>query len=86
MKKTRVGGSKTRVGPSQMKKKGNGNTLNNSKEKKVVKGKYYHYNQNGHWLRNCPKYFIERKYEKETQGKYILLAIETCLVEYDTST
>ncbi|KAA0042323.1 gag/pol protein [Cucumis melo var. makuwa] len=39
-----------------------------------------------HWLRNCPKYLAKKKVEKEAQGKYDLLAVETCLVEYDTST
>ncbi|KAA0048523.1 gag/pol protein [Cucumis melo var. makuwa] len=39
--------SKTKVGPSQMKKKGKGKTFKNTKGKKVAKGKYYHCNQNG---------------------------------------
>ncbi|TYK27705.1 gag/pol protein [Cucumis melo var. makuwa] len=78
--------SKTRVGPSQMKKKRNGKTLKNNKGKKVAKGKCYHYNEDEHWLRNCLKYLVEKKAEKEAQGKYDLLAVETCLVEYDTST
>ncbi|TYK29862.1 gag/pol protein [Cucumis melo var. makuwa] len=82
-----VGGSssKTRVGPSQIKKKGKGKTPKNSKGKKVAKGKCYHCNEDGHWLRNCPEYLAEKKAEKEAQGKYDLLAIETCLLEYDTS-
>ncbi|TYK06687.1 gag/pol protein [Cucumis melo var. makuwa] len=82
-----VGGSfsKTRVGPSHMKKKRKGETLKNSKGKKVTKGKCYHCNENGHWLRNCPKCLAEKKAEKKAQGKYDLLAVERCLVEYDTS-
>ena len=82
-----VGGSssKTRVGPSQMKKKEKGKTPKNSKGNNVVKRKCYHCNHNGHWLRNCPKYLVEKKAEKEAQGKYDLLNVEMCLVEYDTS-
>ncbi|KAA0063984.1 gag/pol protein [Cucumis melo var. makuwa] len=59
--------SKTKVGPSQMNKKGKGKISKNSKGKKVSKGKYYHCNQNGHWLRNCPKYLAEKKADKEAQ-------------------
>ena len=61
-------------------------TPKNSKGKKVAKGKCYHCNQDGHWLRNCPKYLVEKKAKKEAQGKYDLLALETYLVEYDSST
>ena len=50
------------------------------------KGKCYHCGQNGHWLRNCPKYLAEKKADKETQGKYDLLVVETCLVEYENCT
>ena len=85
-KKKFVGGSpsKTRVGPSQMKKKEKGKTPKNNKGKKVAKRKCYHCNQDEHWLRNCPEYLAEKKIEKAAQGKYDLLAVETCLVEYDT--
>ncbi|KAA0032130.1 gag/pol protein [Cucumis melo var. makuwa] len=72
--------SKSRVGPSLMKNKRKGKTPKNSKGKKVAKGKYYHYNEDGHWLRNCSKYLAEKKAENEAQGKYDLLAIETKLV------
>ncbi|KAA0031897.1 gag/pol protein [Cucumis melo var. makuwa] len=76
--------SKNKVGPSEMKKKGKRKALKNSKGKKVVKGKCYHYNYNGHWLTNFPKYLVEKKTEKEAQGKYDLLAVETYLEKHDT--
>ena len=84
IKKELVGGSssKTRVEPSQMKKKGTRKISKNSKGKKVAKGKCYHCNQNIHWLRNCQKYLAR----KEAQSKYDLLVVVTCLVEYDIST
>ncbi|TYJ97030.1 gag/pol protein [Cucumis melo var. makuwa] len=65
-----VGGSssKTKVGTLNMKKKRNRKTPNNSEGKKVAKGKCYHCNENGHWLRNCLKYLVEKKAEKEAQG------------------
>ncbi|KAA0054225.1 gag/pol protein [Cucumis melo var. makuwa] len=49
-----VGGSssKTRVGPSQMKKKRKGKTPKNIKGKKVAKSKCYHCNEDEHLLRN----------------------------------
>ncbi|KAA0032887.1 gag/pol protein [Cucumis melo var. makuwa] len=56
-----------------------------SNGKKVAKGKCYYCNENGHWLINCSKYLAEKKAEKEAQGKYDLLVVERCLVEYDTS-
>ncbi|KAA0035261.1 gag/pol protein [Cucumis melo var. makuwa] len=64
-----VGGSssKTKVGPSFMKKMRKGKTPKNSKEKKVVKGKCYHCNEDEYWLRNCPKYLTEKKVEEEAQ-------------------
>ena len=52
--------------------------------KKVAKRKCYNCNQNVHWLRNCPKYLTEKKAEQEAQGKYHLLTVQTCLVEYYT--
>ncbi|TYK08781.1 gag/pol protein [Cucumis melo var. makuwa] len=77
-----VGGSssKTRVGPSQMKKKRKGKNPKNSKGKKVVKGKCYHCNEDGHWSRNCPNNLVEKKAKKKAQGKYDLIAVETKLV------
>jgi len=36
-------------------------------------------------LRNCPKYLAQKKTEKEAQGKYDLLVLETCLVENENS-
>ncbi|KAA0041767.1 gag/pol protein [Cucumis melo var. makuwa] len=65
-----VGGSSfmTRVETLNMKKKRKGKTPKNSEGKKVAKGKCYHCNEDGHWLRNCPKYFAEKKAEKEAQG------------------
>ncbi|KAA0064234.1 gag/pol protein [Cucumis melo var. makuwa] len=77
--------SKTKVGPSQMKKE-KGKTPKNIKGKKVAKGKCYHCDQNGHWLGNFPEYLAEKKEKNEAQGKYDLLAIKTCLVEHDAST
>ncbi|TYK04285.1 gag/pol protein [Cucumis melo var. makuwa] len=64
-----VGGSssKTRVGTLNMKKKRKGKTPKNSEGKKVAKGKCYHCNEDGHWLRNCPKYLTEKKADKEAQ-------------------
>ncbi|KAA0047525.1 gag/pol protein [Cucumis melo var. makuwa] len=65
-----VGGSssKTRVGTLNMKKKRKGKTPKNSKGKKVAKDKCYHCNEDRHWLRNCPKYLIKKKAEKEARG------------------
>ena len=88
-KKELVGGSssKTRVRPSHMKKKEKGKTFKTGKGKEGAdKGKCFHCNQDGYWKRNCPKYLDSKKAEKATQGKYDLLVVETCLVEYDTST
>ena len=48
------------------------------------KGKYFHYNVDGHWKRNCSKYLTELK-EKKAAGKYDLLVIESLLVEDDKS-
>ncbi|KAA0047874.1 gag/pol protein [Cucumis melo var. makuwa] len=83
-----IGGlsSKTKVRPSQRKKNGKGKAPKNSKGKKVAKDKCYHCNHDEHWLRNYPKYVTQKKAEKEALSKYDLLAVETCLVEYDTST
>ncbi|KAA0060200.1 gag/pol protein [Cucumis melo var. makuwa] len=53
--------SKTRFGPSLMKKKKKGKTPKNSKGKKVAKGKCYHCNEDGHWLRNSSKYLAKKK-------------------------
>ena len=39
----------------------------------------------GHWKRNCLKYLAEKKVEKAQQGKYDLLVVKICLVEYDYS-
>ncbi|KAA0064149.1 gag/pol protein [Cucumis melo var. makuwa] len=55
-------------------KKGKGKTPKQNKGKKTAeKGKCYHCGENGHWLRNCPKYLVQKKAEKEAQGKYDLL-------------
>ncbi|KAA0061924.1 gag/pol protein [Cucumis melo var. makuwa] len=71
---SRGSSSKNKTGPSkpklQIKKKGKGKTPKQNKGKKAAeKGKCYHCGQNGHWVRNCPKYLVEKKAEKETQGK-----------------
>ena len=70
IEKKLVGGlsSKTRVGTLNMKKKKKGKTPKNSEGKKVAKGKCYHCNEDGHWLRNYPKYLAEKKAGKEAQG------------------
>ncbi|KAA0068059.1 gag/pol protein [Cucumis melo var. makuwa] len=60
--------SKTRVRTLNIKKKRKGKIPKNSERKKVAKGKCYHWNENGHWLRNCPKYLAKKKDEKEAQG------------------
>ena len=86
---SRGSSSKTKVGPSkpnaQINKKGNGKTLKKNKRKKVAK-KCKCYRSSQHWLRNCPKYLAEEKTKKETQDKYDLLVVETCLVKYENST
>ncbi|TYK16526.1 gag/pol protein [Cucumis melo var. makuwa] len=65
-----VGGSsfKTRDGTLNMKKKRKEKTPKNSEGKKVAKGKCYHCNEDGYWLRNCLKYLANKKDEKEAQG------------------
>ncbi|TYK04622.1 gag/pol protein [Cucumis melo var. makuwa] len=88
---SRGSSSKNKDGPSkpkpQIKKKEKGRTPKQNKGKKAAeKGKCYHCSQKGHWLRNCPKYLAKKKAEKEMQGKYDLLVVETCLVEYENST
>ncbi|KAA0042102.1 gag/pol protein [Cucumis melo var. makuwa] len=70
---SRGSSSITKAGPSkpkpQIKKKGKEKTPKQNKGKKAAKkGKCYHCGQNGHWLRNCPKYLVEKKVEKKTQG------------------
>ena len=81
--KTKAGSSK----PNAQIKKGKRKTSKQNKGKKAVeKCKCYHCGQNWHWLRNWPKYLVEQKVEKEMQGKYHLLVVETCLVEYEIST
>ena len=73
-----------------MKKKGKGKnkipTDRKHKFQKADKGKCFHCNENKHWKRNCPKYLAKKKAEKTQQGKYDLLVVEICLVEYDNST
>ena len=73
-----------------MKKKGKGKnkipTNRKHKIQKADKEKCFHCNENAHWKRNCPKYLAEKKTEKTQKGKYDLLVVEICLVEYDNST
>ncbi|KAA0054767.1 gag/pol protein [Cucumis melo var. makuwa] len=59
-----------------MKKKGKGKTPKNSEGKKFAKGKCYHYNQNGYWLRNYLKYLTEKKSKKEAQEGEIILKVK----------
>ena len=47
----------------------------------VDKGECFHYNVDGHWKKNCPKYLDENK--KERKDKYDLLVLETFLEEND---
>ncbi|KAA0041279.1 gag/pol protein [Cucumis melo var. makuwa] len=57
--------------------KGKGPTVAAEGKRKAnvaIKGKFYHYNVDGHWKRNCPKYLAKKK-EKEV--KYDLLVLET---------
>ncbi|TYK04821.1 gag/pol protein [Cucumis melo var. makuwa] len=61
--------SKSKAGPSKpnrkIENKGKGKTPKQNKETKTTeKGKCYHCGENGHWLRNCPKYLAQRKAEK----------------------
>ncbi|KAA0040701.1 gag/pol protein [Cucumis melo var. makuwa] len=70
--------SKSKSGPSKpnrkIEKKGKRKTPKQNRVKKTTeKGKCYHCGENGHWLRNCPKYLAQKKAEKEAQGKYDLL-------------
>ena len=57
---------------------------NKSSKGTNAKGKCFHWEQQGHWKRNCPKYLTELK-EKKNTGKYDLLVIESLLVEDDKS-
>ncbi|KAA0053407.1 gag/pol protein [Cucumis melo var. makuwa] len=64
---------RSKSGPSKpnrkIEKKGKGKTPKQNKVKKTTeKGKCYHCGENGHWLRNCPKYLAKKKAEKEIQG------------------
>ncbi|KAA0067819.1 gag/pol protein [Cucumis melo var. makuwa] len=77
--------SKSKVGPSKsnrkIEKKGKGKTLKQNKDKKTTeKGKCYHCGENGHWLRNCPKYLAQKKetssWKKLSEGE-ITLKVET---------
>ncbi|KAA0060254.1 gag/pol protein [Cucumis melo var. makuwa] len=61
------------------KKGGQGNKANlaaakTTKKSKATKGICFHYNQEGHWKRNCPKYLAEKK--KAKQGHINLNRIE----------
>ncbi|KAA0041127.1 gag/pol protein [Cucumis melo var. makuwa] len=65
--------SKPNAGSSKpnrkIEKKRKGKTPKQNKGKKTAeKGKFYHCGENGHWLRNCPKYLAQKKPEKEAQG------------------
>ncbi|KAA0047866.1 gag/pol protein [Cucumis melo var. makuwa] len=62
--------SKSKTGPSKsdrkIEKKGKGKTPKQNKGKKTTeKGKCYQCGENGHWLRNYPKYLAQKKVEKE---------------------
>ncbi|KAA0065357.1 gag/pol protein [Cucumis melo var. makuwa] len=66
--------SRSKTGPSKpnrkIEKKGKGKTSKQTKGKKTTeKGKCYHCGENGHWLRNCPKYLAQKKVEKEAQDR-----------------
>ncbi|TYK01065.1 retrotransposon protein, putative, Ty1-copia subclass [Cucumis melo var. makuwa] len=70
---SRGSSSKSKAGPSKpnrkIEKKEKGKTSKQNKEKKTIeKSKCYHYGENGNWLRNCPKYLVQKKAEKKAQG------------------
>ncbi|KAA0047788.1 gag/pol protein [Cucumis melo var. makuwa] len=70
---SRGSSSKSKAGPSKpnrkIEKKEKGKTSKQNKEKKTIeKNKCYHYGENGNWLRNCPKYLVQKKAEKKAQG------------------
>ena len=63
---------------AQMKKKSKGNTPKTNKGKKAAKKvNVTTVVRTDNWKRNCPNYLAEKKPEKEAQGKYDLLGIET---------
>ncbi|KAA0058461.1 gag/pol protein [Cucumis melo var. makuwa] len=69
--------SKSKAGPSKPKrkieKKGKGKTPKQNKVKKTTeKGKCYHCGENGHWLRNCPKYLAQKKNRERSTRKIVL--------------
>src|SRR5215813_11120784 len=71
---------------STRKPKGKAMKKKNKKSSKVSKpkGKCFHYNKDGHWKRNCPKYLAQIK-EKKNSGKYDILVVESLSAEEDKS-
>ncbi|KAA0032993.1 gag/pol protein [Cucumis melo var. makuwa] len=82
--------AKSKAAPSKsnrnIDKKEKGKTPKQTKGKKITeKGKCYHCGENGHWLRNCPKYLAQKKAEKELQdrgGEYMDLRFQEYLIEH----
>ncbi|KAA0062682.1 gag/pol protein [Cucumis melo var. makuwa] len=69
--------SKSKAGPSKpnrkIEKKGKGKTPKQNKEKKTIeKVKCNHCGENGHWLRNCPKYLAQKKSSERSTRKIVL--------------
>ncbi|KAA0042865.1 gag/pol protein [Cucumis melo var. makuwa] len=51
--------------------KGKGSTAvaeGKGKAKVAIKGKCFHFNVDGHWKRNCPKYSAKKKEKEETSS------------------
>ncbi|KAA0041306.1 polyprotein [Cucumis melo var. makuwa] len=48
--------------------KANSTATKTSKKAKAAKGIYFHYNQKGHWKRNCSMYLVEKKKDKQDRG------------------
>ena len=61
--------------------------LHKTKQKRLSKniGKCFHYNVDGHWKRNCPKYLAELDEKKRQNAKSNLHVLEAILVEVNAS-
>ncbi|KAA0063887.1 gag/pol protein [Cucumis melo var. makuwa] len=52
-----------------------GEAKGKGKAKVAIKGKCFHYNVDGHWKRNCPKYFAKKK-EKEEATNHVCSSLQ----------